>query len=128
VRRLAISLVVTFMIAMASFANGPVADIAQAFNTANAAMVASYFDSNIDLKILENENIYSRQQARILLFNFINDKKPNGFVLKHEGGPENARFAIGELSTKDGVFRVYYLLKEKNSTIYIYKLRIEPNE
>jgi len=50
------------------------------------------------------------------------------FELKHEGGPENARFAIGELSAKDGVYRVYYLLKEKNSTYFIYKLRIEQNE
>lgn len=116
------------MLAATSFAKEPVADIAQAFNSANAAIVASYFDSNIDLKILENENIYSRQQARILLFNFINDKRPTGFTLRHEGGPENARFAIGELTAKDGVYRVYYLLKEKNSITYIYKLRIEPNE
>lgn len=111
-----------------SFAKSPIADIAQAFNSANGDVVASYFDSNIDLKILDNENIYSRQQARILLFNFISDKKPTGFVLKHEGGPDNARFAIGELTAKDGVYRVYYLLKEKSGTIFIYKLRIEPNE
>ncbi len=127
-RRLAVLLVSIIFSASASFAKSPVADIAQAFNSANADMVSSYFDSNIDLKILDNENIYSRQQARILLFNFVNDKKPNGFILKHEGGPENARFAIGELSAKDGVYRVYYLLKEKSGTIYIYKLRIEPNE
>lgn len=127
-RRLAVFLVLTISFATASFAKGPVADIAQAFNSANADLVASYFDSNIDLKILDNENIYSRQQARILLFNFVNDKKPTGFVLKHEGGPDNARFAIGELTAKDGVYRVYYLLKEKSGTIFIYKLRIEPNE
>lgn len=127
-RHLAVLIVLTISIATSSFAKGPVADIAQAFNSANADMVASYFDSNIDLKILDNENIYSRQQARILLFNFVNDKKPTGFVLKHEGGPENARFAIGELTAKDGVYRVYYLLKEKSGVIFIYKLRIEPNE
>lgn len=122
------TIIVSLLFALNSFANGPVEQIAHAFGSSNAAMVASYFDSSIDLKILDNENIYSRQQARVLLFNFMNDKKPTGFVLKHQGGPNNARFAIGELSARDGVYRIYFLLKEKNSTNYIYKLRIETNE
>jgi len=121
---LSLLLIVSFAIAE----NPAIKQIADAFSSANATMVVSYFDSNIDLKILDIENIYSRQQARVLLINFIKDKQPMHFELKHEGGPENARFAIGELSAKDGVYRVYYLLKEKNSTYFIYKLRIEQNE
>lgn len=124
-KRLVFVIFMLFGLLFQSSANGPVATIAHAFNTSNSALIASYFDSNIDLKILEDENIYSRQQARVLLFNFMNGAKPTGFVLKHEGGPENARFAIGDLSAKGKVYRVYYLLKEKNSTTYIYKLRIE---
>jgi hypothetical protein len=109
-------------------ANDPVADVAQALNGSNPAMIASYFDSSIDMKILSDENIYSRQQARILLSNFLTDKRPAGFNLKHQGGPANAQFAIGEMYCIDGTYRVYFLMREKNSTNYIYKFRIEKND
>jgi hypothetical protein len=43
----------------------------------------------------------------------------------HQGGKEDARYAIGSLETDKETFRVYFLLKNKDNKPLIHQLRIE---
>jgi hypothetical protein len=104
---------------------GPPENILNAIKTGNADKLSEYFDNNVDLKILEKENIYSKSQATILVKDFFKNYKPTNMDLSHEGGPENARFAICNLNTNQGKFRVYFLFKTINSKSVIQKFRIE---
>ena len=123
-KRLAIligSIMLTFCICLAS----PPEGILTAIKTGNGDKLSEYFDNTVDLKILEKENIYSKPQATILVKDFFSNYKVTNMVLNHEGGPENAQFAICNLTTAQGKYRVYFLFKTSNGKTLIQKFRIE---
>lgn len=99
--------------------------IVAAINSGDYEKLAEFFDSNVDMKILDKENIYSNAQAKLILKEFFSKYPPQKFFIFHEGGPENATFAIGNLTTAKGVFRIYFLLKKKGERLYIQKFRVE---
>ena len=113
-----------FSLVSSSFA-GTLENIISAIKNNDAEVLSEYFDGNIDLKILEKENIFSKAQARIMFKDFISNHKVTNVTLNHQGGPENARFAICNLNTSDGAFRLYFLLKLKEGQLLIQKFRIE---
>jgi len=123
-KRLAIT-IGTILLNMFVCLAGPPESILNAIKTGNADKLSEYFDNNVDLKILEKENIYSKSQATILVKDFFKNNKPTNMDLSHEGGPENARFAICNLTTNQGKFRVYFLFKTINGKSVIQKFRIE---
>jgi hypothetical protein len=99
-----------------------------AFKAGNAEELAKYFNTNIELVILENEDVYSKTQAEQILRNFFTNHHPASFKIIFEGGKETSRYAIGSLSTSSGNFRVYFLIKNQDGTPLIHQLRIEEED
>lgn len=100
-------------------------DIAIAFKVGNAKELARYFNNTIELVIIDKEDIYSKVQAEIILDKFFLDHYPKTFKFIHNGNKSESQFAIGELVTFNGTFRVYLLFKKKNGKPFIHQLRIE---
>ncbi len=100
-------------------------DISIAFKVGNAKELAHFFNSTIELVILDKEDVYSKIQAEQILDNFFADHYPKSFKVIHQGGKGESQFAIGKLVTFNGTFRVYLLLKDKNESPFIHQLRIE---
>jgi hypothetical protein len=103
-------------------------EISDCLNKGNARELARHFNNNIELVILDNEDVYSKSQAELILRDFFSVNTPVKFVLLHQGGPLSSRFGIGNLETKNGDFRIYFLLKLKDGTQLIHLLRIERME
>lgn len=101
------------------------AAIINAFKTGNSDQLAQYFNSSVELLILTTENVYTKEQAEKIVKDFFVNNIPSGFTIIHEGGKQGSNFAIGKLTTNNGTFRVYVLLKTSNSKQYIHQLRIE---
>ena len=99
--------------------------ILKCFNIGDSKKLAEYFNSNIELVVLENDNVYSKAQAQQIISKFFSANSPEEFSIIHDGGTESARYAIGNLKTKNGTFRVYFLLKPNEGKDYIHQLRIE---
>jgi hypothetical protein len=106
-----------------SFAQIP-AQIIEGFKTGNAKIVASHFNENIELTILDRENVCSQAQGEQILKDFFLRNKPSDFQISHKGG-ESTVYAIGKLLTSNGNFRIYFLLKPNGSKPRIVQLRIE---
>ncbi len=101
------------------------AQIIEGFKTGDARLVASHFNENIELTILERENVCSQAQGEQIMKDFFSKKnKPSGFQISHKGG-ESTIYAIGKLMTSNGNFRVYFLLKPDGNKPLIVQLRIE---
>lgn len=100
-------------------------EIADAIKKGDVEAISAYFDSNVDMKILDKENIFSKAQAKLLLKDFFSSHTPENFTINHKGGPESAKFAIGNLKTSKGNYRVYFLFKQKGQQLLIQKFRIE---
>ncbi len=102
--------------------------INQALKEGDYKIIKENMYETVELVILEKENIYSKTQAEQILKQFFQTHKPIGFEVLHNGGSEKSQYYIGTLKTKRKNYRVYYLLKTKESESLIYQLRIESDE
>ena len=100
-------------------------EIIQSLKSGNSKTLSEYFNQNVELVVLENDNVYSKAQAQQIVNKFFRSNSPESFNIIHNGGKEDARYVIGNLATSTGSFRVYFLLKKNNGKDYIHQLRIE---
>lgn len=103
-------------------------EISLAFKAGNVDKLAGYLNSTVELVILDKEDFFKKSVAETILRDFFKEYQTIDFVLKHQGGKNNAYYAIGNLNTKKGSFRVYFLIKQVDSKPLIHQLRIEKDE
>jgi hypothetical protein len=99
--------------------------VINAISTGNSAVLASYFNSSLELTILDKEDIYTRQQAELIMKDFFARNTPTSFTILHKGGKEGSQYAIGNLVTPGNVYRVTILVKVKENKSLIHQLRFE---
>lgn len=103
-------------------------EIIGSIKTGNAKTLSGYFNQNVELVVLANDNVYSKAQAQQIVTDFFSNNTPESFTILHDGGKEGSKYVIGTLKTKNGSFRVYFLLKQNDGKDYIHQLRIEKQE
>jgi hypothetical protein len=115
-----------FVLSKVSFAQGQIPDgIVSSIQNGNGQALAGFFNENVELVVDTHDDVYSKSQAQQIVSEFFKANKPKQFSIIHQGGKDGARYAIGSLTTNTGTFRVYFLLKNKDSISYIHQLRIE---
>lgn len=102
--------------------------IMNAISNGNSATLAGYFNSNLEVAILEKEDFYTKQQAELIMKDFFTRNTPVSFTILHKGGKEGSQYAIGKLVTSGGSFRVTILVKMKENKALIHQLRFEKDE
>jgi len=113
-----------FALGSAAFAQIP-DGIVVSIQTGNDVSLAAFFNENVELVVGAHDDVYSKSQAQQIVAEFFKLNKPKQFKIIHDGGKEDASYAIGSLTTATGTFRVHFLLKRKNNNFYIHLLRIE---
>lgn len=102
----------------------PYEDIANAIRSGDAKSVSRYFSNSVDLTLISQEDVYSKAQAEQIIKDFFNKNTPRSFSIIHKGeSKDGAKYAIGNLSTSNGNYRVYYYFKVTGSSVYIQELR-----
>jgi len=122
------SIFLLLVIAAASFAfkADVTDDIAGAIRSGNPKNISKYFIDNIDLKIIEQEEVYSKQQAEMILKDFFSKHPVKAYTVAHKSEPKNgSQYMIGTLETANGKFRTYCLIKTTGSQTLIQQFRIE---
>ena len=99
--------------------------ISIAIKAGNASELAKYMNSTIELLLLEKEDFYKKNVAETILKDFFNEYHTKDFTIRHQGAKNDAQYAIGNLKTEKGDFRVYFLLKKVNQELLIHQIRIE---
>ncbi|MBL7892364.1 MAG: DUF4783 domain-containing protein [Bacteroidia bacterium] len=101
-------------------------DIANAIKSGNSKTLASWFTDNVDLKVLDQEDVYSKAQAELIVKDFFTKHPVKTFSIAHKSSKNGSQFAIGTLETTNGKYRVYFLLKKSAEKLQIQQFRIEP--
>ena len=102
----------------------PYEDIANAIRSGDAKSVSRYFSSSVDLTLIGQEDVYSKAQAEQILKDFFNKNTPRSFSIIHRGeSKDGAKYAIGNLTTSNGNYRVYYYFKVASGSVNIQELR-----
>ena len=104
------------------------AGITSAFKTGNAPELAKYFNATVQVMVLGKEDFYKKNVAETILKDFFAEHRTKDFLIRHQGGTADAHYAIGNMSTEKGDFRVYFLLKKVGQELLIHQLRIEPDD
>lgn len=103
-------------------------EITLAFKAGNVDVLSKYLNSTVELVLLDKEDFYTKKIAEGILKDFFRDYPTIDFVIKHKGGRTKSSYAIGNLKTGKGDFRVYFLIKKINSKPLIHQLRIEKDD
>ena len=105
-------------------------DVSAAVKTGNASNVSKFFSANVDLKILDKEDVYSKAQAELILKEFFAKNSIKSFAVIHKGTSKTGdQFAIGTYETASGKkFRSYFLFKKEGAGLTIQQLRFEEQD
>jgi hypothetical protein len=103
------------------------AGISLAIKSGNAAELSKYMNSTVELLLLDKEDFYKKVVAETILKDFFNEYHTKDFIIRHQGARNDAQYAIGNLETEKGSFRVYFLLKKVDQELLIHQIRIEPD-
>ncbi len=101
------------------------AGISLAIKAGNATELSKYMNSTVELLLLDKEDFYKKVVAETILKDFFNEYHTKDFIIRHQGARNDAQYAIGNLETEKGNFRVYILLKKVNQELLIHIIRIE---
>ncbi len=100
-------------------------EISIAIKAGNAAELSKYMNSTIELLLLDKEDFYKKNVAETILKEFFAEYQTKDFTIRHQGAKNDAQYAIGNLKTEKGDFRVYFLLKKVGKELLIHQIRIE---
>jgi hypothetical protein len=101
--------------------------ISIAIKAGNAQELSKHLNSTVELLLLNKEDFYKKNVAETILKDFFMEYKTTDFIIRHQGAKNDAQYAIGNLRTSKGDFRVYFLLKKVNQELLIHQIRIEPD-
>ncbi|OPZ58119.1 MAG: hypothetical protein BWY89_00166 [Bacteroidetes bacterium ADurb.BinA012] len=101
------------------------AGIAIAFRTGSASGLSEYLNKTVELVLPGKEDFYSKSVAETILKDFFTRYRSREFVIRHQGARGDAQYAIANLETDKGKFRVYFLLKKVDGNPLIHQIRIE---
>lgn len=103
--------------------------ITKAIRTGDSKKVASYFLPSVDLTVVSVEDVYSRDQAEMIVQRFFERNSPSEFNLKHEGKSKlDDYYYIGSLKTDKGNYRLTFFLKKGDQDFRIKQFRIESED
>ncbi|MEC3880412.1 DUF4783 domain-containing protein [Parapedobacter sp. 10938] len=107
--------------------NDVIDDIASCVRGGNTKELSKYFSSTVSMTLLNDEGIYSRVQAEIILRDFFSKHSPTGVKIAHrlDSNP-NFRYVVLNLETARDAFRVSYKLTNNDNTFQVTEFRIEP--
>ena len=97
--------------------------IISAFKSGNASSLSGYFDNEVEIAVFDNDNIYSKTEAKTVMQKFFAKHKPVNFKKEHEGtSPSGANYCIGTLTASTGTYRVFIHAREAGSKKIIQQL------
>ena len=102
-------------------------DVSNAIRSGDAKQLATYFGSSVDLTVLDQEDVYSKAQAELIVKDFFSKNPPKNFTLLHKGSSrEGTVYGIGKLQTTNGkVYRTSFFLKVASGRYLVQELRFE---
>ncbi len=122
------SFIILFLFAFttAVFAADVIDNIAAAIRSGNPKNISKYFIENIDLKIIEQESVCSKQQAEMILKDFFTKHPIKSYTIAHKSDAKNgSQYVIGTLETDNGRFRTNFFIKTSGGQTLIQQFRIE---
>jgi len=107
-------------------ATGPIERVAELMRQGNVAELTKLFAANVEITIQDEENLYSKTQAGLILDKFFNQNKPTSVKVLHKvNSSQNYIFGVIILNTQKGPYRVAVTIKQSGNTSELIEMRVE---
>jgi len=117
---------IIFFLMPSLMATDSIDKVAELIRQGNVSELSKLFASNVEITIQDEENLYSKVQAGLILDRFFAQNKPLSIKILHKvNSNPSYRFGVLILNTQKGPFRVAYTLKDTDGAPTIIELRIE---
>lgn len=104
----------------------PIEKVASLIKQSDVHELAGMFAPSVEISVLNEENVYSRTQAEIVLNKFFSENKPKSIKLLHKvNSNPNYNFGVIILYTDKGAYRIAYTLKQTDGKLELIEMRIE---
>lgn len=115
-----------FLLTSFTGTNDVIDDIASSIKESNTKELSKFFSSTVSMTLLNDDGVYSRVQAEIILREFFNRNVPATVTVAHrlDSNP-NFRYVVLNLETTKDTFRVSYKLTNNDNTFSITEFRVE---
>lgn len=101
-------------------------DMANAMKAGQVSGITQYFSNSVELTLLENEGIYSKQQAEQMLKSFLNQHPAKLVSIQHRGSSgQGAKYAIINYEAGNGKFRTYVFMKDYGRGLQVNEFKLE---
>jgi Domain of unknown function (DUF4783) len=103
----------------------PTMEVINAIKDNHVSEMMKYFDARVPVTIDNNQAVYSRNQAEVVLRDFFERNNPRDIVVKENGATnDNSKFAICTFSCANGSYNVYILLRLKDKHYKLQEIRL----
>lgn len=99
-----------------------------ALRSGNAAQLAKYFDSRVDISLPNKSDNFSKNQAEMILKDFFASNEVKNFQVKHKGENNGSQFCIGLLQTRNGNFRTKLYMKQKGDQQVVQEIAFQAED
>jgi hypothetical protein len=100
-------------------------ELVKAFEKGDSQVIAGYFHDNIEMHILADVYITSKNQASRILQNFFKEYEPVSFKVNYEAKKADSKYGLGTLVTNKGTFHINLYFMEGKKEKIIYYLSVE---
>ena len=105
---------------------GPIERVAELMRQGNVAELTKLFADNVEITIQDEENLYSKTQAGLILDKFFSQNKPTSVKVLHKvNSSQNYIFGVIILNTQKGPYRIAVTIKQTGSTPELIEIRVE---
>ncbi|MFB6342258.1 DUF4783 domain-containing protein [Saccharicrinis sp. FJH2] len=101
-------------------------NLTSAIKMGSAGQLSQLFNSSVEIVINDDDKMYTKPQAQMVMSEFFKKNPPVDFNIAYDSTREDARYLIGNLTTKNNkTYRITFLLRGKGSTTLIHQIRIK---
>ncbi|MCB9232782.1 MAG: DUF4783 domain-containing protein [Bacteroidia bacterium] len=99
--------------------------VSQAIQSQDAAAMATYFHTNVEITTPDADGAYASNQAQFVLKDFFAKNPGTGFRVVHKGSSGSTFYATGSYTTKAGNFDTNIFVKNIGGKYVITQIRFE---
>jgi hypothetical protein len=108
-----------------SFAD-PIDKVADLIRQGDIHNLSKLFAPSVEITITDQENVYSKVQAELVLSKFFSEHKPHAVKILHKvNSNSNYQFGVVIFNTDKEAFRVTFTMKQTEGSLLLIEMRIE---
>ena len=104
----------------------PIDKIAMLIRQDNVHDLSGFFAENVEVSVLDEENVYSKAQAELILDKFFSQNPPKSVKILHKvNSNANYQFGVLQVNTGKSFYRVAFTLKGSGNKLAMIEFRVE---